>query len=70
MKETQSWNIKMAIVHHLNKGIIDKSEIFTKVVEELKVPRPSVRRCSRELVQDMLDKINILASEFDPVKNN
>ena len=70
LKETQSWNIRVAIINQLNKGIIDKKVIFTKVVEELNVPRPSVRRCSRELVKDMLYKIKILSSELDPVKNN
>lgn len=50
-------------------GITDKEEIFQKVVDELGVPRPTVRRIARDMRNEMTRKIRILRSELDPEKN-
>jgi hypothetical protein len=62
-RTTQSTNIKQAINSLLDKGFTDKQDIYTKVVEELGVPRPTVRRVARDLRNELLQKIKILQSE-------
>ncbi|MGI0082318.1 MAG: hypothetical protein ACREAF_03200 [Nitrosopumilaceae archaeon] len=62
-RSTQSTNIKQAINALLDKGFTDKQDIYTKVVEELGVPRPTVRRVARDLRNELLQKIQILQSE-------
>ena len=59
----QSTIVKEAINTFLDKGITDKQVIYTKVVDELEVPRPTVRRVARELRNELLLKIKILQSE-------
>lgn len=63
-RTTQSTNIKQAINSLLDKGLTDKQDIYTKVVEELGVPRPTVRRVARDLRNELLQKIKILQSEI------
>jgi hypothetical protein len=63
-RTTQSTNIKQAINDLLDKGLKDKQDIYTKVVEELGVPRPTVRRVARDLRNELLQKIKILQSEI------
>ena len=62
-RSTQSTNIKQAINALLDQGVTDKQDIYTKVVEELGVPRPTVRRVARDLRNELLQKIQILQSE-------
>ena len=59
----QSTIVKEAINTFLDKGITDKQVIYTKVVDELEVPRPTVRRVARELRNELLLKIKIFQSE-------
>ena len=63
-RTNQSSIIKDAINSYLNKGITDKQDIYSKVVEELGVPRPTVRRVARDLRNELLEKIQILQSEI------
>ena len=63
-RTNQSTVIKEAINSYLDKGITDKQDIYTKVVDELGVPRPTVRRVARDLRNELLDKIKILQSEI------
>ena len=64
MKRTnQSTVIKAAINSCLEKGLKDKQDIYTTVVSELGVPRPTVRRVARDLRNELLEKIHILQSE-------
>ena len=63
-RSTQSTNIKQAINSLLDRGLTDKQDIYTKVVEELGVPRPTVRRVARDLRNELLQKIQILQSEI------
>ena len=59
----QSTEIKKSINSFLDKGIKDKQDIYTKVVDELGVPRPTVRRVARDLRNELVAKIEILQSE-------
>ncbi len=63
-RTNQSTVIKEAINSCLDKGLTDKQDIYTKVVDELGVPRPTVRRVARDLRNELLDKIKILQSEI------
>lgn len=56
--------ITACIEQYLEKGLTDKDEIFQKVVDELGVPRPIVRRVARDMRIEMLKKIKILQSEI------
>jgi len=62
-RTNQSTVIKQAINTYLEKGLTDKQDIYSKVVEELGVPRPTVRRVARDLRNELLTKIKILQSE-------
>ena len=59
----QSTVIKAAINSYIDNGIRDKQDLYTKVVDELGVPRPTVRRVARDLRNELLEKIKILQSE-------
>ena len=59
----QSTEIKAAINSFLDKGVKDKQDIYSKVVDELGVPRPTVRRVARDLRNELVAKIEILQSE-------
>ena len=58
-RTNQSTIIKEAINSYLEKGVTDKQDIYTKVVDELGVPRPTVRRVARDLRTELLQKIQI-----------
>jgi hypothetical protein len=62
-RTNQSTVIKAAINSLLDKGVTDKQDIYTKVVDELGVPRPTVRRVARDLRNELLEKIQILKSD-------
>ena len=62
-RTNQSTVIKAAINTLLDNGITDKQDIYTKVVSELGVPRPTVRRVARDLRNERLEKISILQAE-------
>ena len=62
-RTNQSTTIKEAINSYLDKGLTDKQDIYSKVVDELGVPRPTVRRVARDLRNELLIKIKILQSE-------
>ena len=62
-RTNQSTVIKEAINSLLDEGITDKQDIYSKVVANLGVPRPTVRRVARDLRNELLTKIKILQSE-------
>ena len=62
-RTNQSTVIKEAINSLLDEGITDKQDIYSKVVDNLGVPRPTVRRVARDLRKELLTKIKILQSE-------
>ncbi len=62
-RTNQSRVIKEAINSYLDKGLTDKQDIYSKVVNDLGVPRPTVRRVARDRRNELLEKISILQSE-------
>ena len=62
-RTNQSTVIKEAINSLLDEGVTDKQDIYSKVVDKLGVPRPTVRRVARDLRNEFLTKIKILQSE-------
>jgi len=60
---TQSSIIMEQIERNIDKGMTDKSKIFTKIVDELGVPRPTVRRCSRDLKTKLSKRVKILSDD-------
>lgn len=46
----------------IDEGMKDRTEIYTKVVENLKVPRPTVRRIASELRTELQAKVDILSA--------
>ncbi len=61
-RTNQSTVIKEAINSYLDKGLTDKQDIYSKIVNDLGVPRPTVRRVARDLRNELLGKISILQS--------
>ena len=59
--------VKTAINTCLEEGMTDKQALYTKVVDELGVPRPSVRRIAHDmrLRNELLDKVNVLRSSVE-----
>jgi len=68
-RTNQSTVIKEAINSYIDNGVTDKNELYTKVVEKLEVPRPTVRRVARDLRNELLEKIQILQSESKTTTN-
>ena len=62
-RTNQSTVIKAALNTLLDNGLTDKQVIYTQVVSDLSVPRPTVRRVARDLRNELLEKIRILQSE-------
>ena len=62
-RTNQSTIIKEAINSFLDEGVTDKQDIYSKVVDKLGVPRPTVRRVARDFRNELLTKIKILQSE-------
>ena len=60
----QTLEIKKAIESCMDQGMTDKQDIYTKVVHDLNVPRPTVRRVARDLRIEMLKKIDILQARI------
>ena len=62
-RTNQSTVIKEVINSLLDEGVTDKQDIYSKVVDRLGVPRPTVRRVARDFRNELLIKIKILQSE-------
>ena len=62
-RTNQSTVIKEAINSLLEEGVTAKQDIYSKVVDKLGVPRPTVRRVARDLRNELLTKIKILQAE-------
>ena len=55
-RTNQSTVIKEAINSLLDEGVTDKQDIYSKVVDKLGVPRPTVRRVLETLEMSCLQK--------------
>jgi len=62
--------VRYAVKHKMEQlidiGEKNKSEIYSRIVEEFGLPRREVRLIARELRQDWAKKIKVLESELDP----
>jgi len=58
--------IKQKIEQLIEIGEKDKEVIYTRIIEDFGIPRPTLRRIARELRQEWANKIKILESELDP----
>lgn len=72
MKTNQSAIIKEALHKHMELMIANKEEfnvciIYTRVVDELGVPRPTVRRVAGDLRLELKQKIEILGEHLKPL---
>ena len=61
---SQSATIKETINSYLDQGLTDKQVIYNKVVADLGVPRPTVRRVARDMRNELLERIKILQSSI------
>ncbi len=62
--------IEIAIETKLDSGMRDKDQIFSQVVDELGIARPTVRRVARDLRNKYLHKVKILQSGWiEPEKS-
>jgi len=59
-----SKRIMIVLEQKLESGMTDKHEIYSAVVDELGVPRPSVRRIARDLRMKYADRVRILQSDL------
>lgn len=59
--------IEIALEQKLDAGLKDKNQIFGEIVDELGVPRPTVRRIARDLRNKYLDRVRILQSVVSPL---
>lgn len=62
-KVTQQSKVRSEIIRLINSGMTNKFAIFTTVVQNLQVPRPTVRRCARELIIELEYKIKVLKDQ-------
>ncbi len=69
-RTNQNSVIKEAINTYLENGIKDKQDIYTRVVVDLGVPRPTVRRVARDLRNELLRKIETLQDEISTAEGN
>ena len=61
---SQSSDIKAEILNLLEKGkSLDKSQIYTIVMQKMNVPRPTVRRIARDVRNELQSKVNVLSSQ-------
>ncbi len=63
----QSQVIKNDIEQKLKNGLTNKQEIYSIIVQELNVPRPTVRRVARDLRNEYVERVRILQSEVSPI---
>ena len=59
--------VEIALEQKLDAGMRDKHQIFAEVIDELGIPRPTVRRIARDLRNKYLDRVRILQSEVPPI---
>lgn len=58
--------VKLRIGELIDQGLTDKTDIYSKIVEEFNMPRPTVRRIAREYRQQLVERIKILQTELTP----
>ena len=59
---SQTKSVMLEINKLIDEGMKDRTEIYTKVVQNLHVPRPTVRRIASELRTELQAKVDILSA--------
>ncbi len=59
-RTSQTSIIRECILSYLHKGLTDNQDIYSKVIGDLGVPRPTVRRISRELRNELVEYVKTL----------
>jgi len=62
---TQQKIVKERLEYYLDLGLTDKMKIYGRVVTDLNVPRPTVRRVARDLRLEYMQRIQILQNSLD-----
>ena len=65
----QSIRIKQTIMSYLDQGLTDRTEIYNRVVDDLGVPRPTVRRVAHNLKTELVEKIQSLETDITNSEN-
>ena len=60
--ETQTSLIQELIEKYMKEGYTDKTDIFSKVVEETGIPRPTVRRAAKQFREKLQEHVRILSA--------
>jgi len=58
--------VKKKIEQLIDIGEKDKQVIYSRIIEDFGLPRPTVRRIARELKEEWANKIKILESDIEP----
>ncbi len=58
--------VKLRIGGLIDQGLTDKTDIYSKIVEEFNMPRPTVRRIARDYRNELTQQIRVLQSELLP----
>ena len=54
----------------MDMGMTNKQDIYVKVVRDLDVPRPTVRRVARDLKSDLLKEIATLQMRISDIEES
>ena len=60
--------VKELVCKYIQSGVTDKQELYTKVVEDLGVARPTVRRIAAQLRKEMTAVVLILSQDIPKTK--
>ena len=61
---SQNEDVKTEIIRLLDSGMTDKQDIYTSIVDQMGVPRPTVRRVARELLAELKKKVDVLEQKL------
>ena len=61
---SQTEDVKTEIIRLLDSGMTDKQDIYTSIVDQMGVPRPTVRRVARELLSELKKKVDVLEQKL------
>lgn len=61
---SQNEDTKALMINLINSGMTDKSEIYTKIVNDTKLPRPTVRRIAHQLKVEVEKIHEVLSGEI------
>jgi transcription initiation factor TFIIIB Brf1 subunit/transcription initiation factor TFIIB len=60
IQKTKRFIVKKEIDKLMDAGMTDNRQIYTRIVKDLGIPRPTVRRIAREMKLELEKKVKIL----------